>query len=102
MRAYIHTDVRMHSVYSDKIHFLQLYIKCSAAKSCPGTHTALQVPVVCTSLPRFMQSANTYLHSHALCTCVENSLRMKVVYRFMPPATWHVAESIRLEVIEDQ
>ena len=31
---------------SDKIHFPQLCIKCSLGKSCPGTHTALQVPMV--------------------------------------------------------
>ena len=30
---------------SDKICFLQLRIKCSVAKSCPGTHTALQAPM---------------------------------------------------------
>ena len=30
---------------SDKICFPQLCIKCGAAKSCPGTHTALQVPM---------------------------------------------------------
>ena len=27
---------------SDKIRFPQLWIKCGVAKSCPGTHTALQ------------------------------------------------------------
>ena len=31
---------------SDKICFPQLCIKCDVAKSCPGTHTALQVPMV--------------------------------------------------------
>ena len=30
---------------SDKIHFPQLCIKCGIAKSCPGTHTALQAPM---------------------------------------------------------
>ena len=41
-----------HSIQcSDKIRFPQLCIKCSVAKSCPGTHTALQVP-----MPRAMPS----------------------------------------------
>ena len=31
---------------SDKIRFPQLHIKCGVAKSCPGTDTALQVPMV--------------------------------------------------------
>ena len=31
---------------SDKICFPQLCIKCGLAKSCPGIHTALQVPMV--------------------------------------------------------
>ena len=30
---------------SDKIRFPQLRIKCGVAKSCPGTHTALQAPM---------------------------------------------------------
>ena len=34
---------------SDKIHFPQLRIKCSVAKSCPGTHTALQAPMILNS-----------------------------------------------------
>ena len=37
---------RMYSVQcSDKIRFPQLDIKCSVAKSCTGTHTALQAPM---------------------------------------------------------
>ena len=38
--------MRTHIQCRDKIHFLQLCIKCSVAKSCPGTHTALQVPML--------------------------------------------------------
>ena len=30
---------------SDKMRFPQLRIKCGIAKSCPGTHTALQAPI---------------------------------------------------------
>ena len=30
---------------SDKIRFPQLHMKCGIAKSCPGTHKALQVPM---------------------------------------------------------
>ena len=36
---------------SDKIRFLQLCIKCGIAKSCPGTHTALQAPMLLTPQP---------------------------------------------------
>ena len=35
---------------SDKIRFPQLYIKCGVAKSYPGTHTALQVPMLCSEV----------------------------------------------------
>ena len=44
---------RMYSVQcSDKIQFPQLRIKCGIAKSCLGTHTALQAPMesTCTSI----------------------------------------------------
>ena len=34
---------------SDKIRFPQLRIKCSVAKSCPGTHTVLQAPMILNS-----------------------------------------------------
>ena len=41
------THRRTYSIQcSDKIRFLQLRIKCSIAKSCLGTHTALQAPMM--------------------------------------------------------
>ena len=44
-RAYVMSDVRIaYSTCSDNM-LPQLRIKCGVAKSCPGTHTALQVPV---------------------------------------------------------
>ena len=56
MCAYTRTDVRSNSIQcqkwkcilslSDKIRFPQLCIKCGIAKSCPGTHTVLQVPML--------------------------------------------------------
>ena len=36
---------------SDKIRFPQLHIKCGIAKSCPGTHTALQALMLLTPQP---------------------------------------------------
>ena len=46
VRAYACTGVCIaYSECSDKIRFPQLHIKCGVAKSCPGTHTALQVPM---------------------------------------------------------
>ena len=42
MHAYECTDVRIAYSVVKKIHFPQLRIKCGVAKSCPGTHTALQ------------------------------------------------------------
>ena len=45
------THRRTYSVQcSDKICFPQLRIKCGIAKSCPGTHTALQAPMVLRNL----------------------------------------------------
>ena len=42
--AYAHTDI--HIAYSVVTKYvLQLCIKCGLAKSCPGTHTALQAPM---------------------------------------------------------
>ena len=42
----LRTHRRTYSVQcSDKIRFPQLCIKCGIAKSCPGTHTALQAPM---------------------------------------------------------
>ena len=55
---------------SDKICFLQLHMKCGIAKSCPGTHTALQVPmtqgngvVTCQLLGSTMQTEATACES---------------------------------------
>ena len=43
----IHTHRCTYSIQcSDKIRFLQLCIKCGVAKSCPGTYTALQAPIL--------------------------------------------------------
>ena len=51
MDAYAYTDVRIaYSVHpSNKIRFPKLRIKCGVAKSCPGTHTALQAPMLQTT-----------------------------------------------------
>ena len=47
--ACLHMHTRTYSVQcSDKIRFSQLRIKCGVAKSCPGTHTALQAPMATT------------------------------------------------------
>ena len=55
--AYASTDVRI--AYSDKIHFPQLRIKCGIAKTCPGTHTALQAPMIA-----WLHDGSTYSHMH--------------------------------------
>ena len=55
--AYVSTDVRI--AYSDKIHFPQLCIKCGIVKSCPGTHTALQAPMIA-----WLHDGSTYSHTH--------------------------------------
>ena len=45
MCAYARTDV--HIAYSKVTNTLpQLHIKCGITKSCPGTHTALQAPML--------------------------------------------------------
>ena len=46
--AQLHTCGRTYSVQcSDKKkRFPQMRIKCSVPKSCPGTHTALQAPML--------------------------------------------------------
>ena len=48
MHVYARTDVSVpySAQCSDKKGFLQLRIKFGVAKFCPGTHTALQVPMV--------------------------------------------------------
>ena len=40
--AYACTDIQKSAQWTDEIPFPQLRIKCGVAKSCPGTHTALQ------------------------------------------------------------
>ena len=45
--AYLRRHRRTYSIRcSDNIHFLRLRIKCGVAKSCLGTHTALQAPML--------------------------------------------------------
>ena len=50
--AYACTDVRKKGQCNDKIRFLELRIKCGIANSCPGTHTALQVPMHTCKFPQ--------------------------------------------------
>ena len=57
----------MYSVQcSDKICFPQLGIKCSVAKSCPGTNTALQAPMVPSIHVGNMSSSNILTTLHIL------------------------------------
>ena len=73
MRAYAHTDVC--TVYSDDtIRFPQLCIKCGVAKSCPGTHTALQPPMVKESL-----KLNKFQFSHCNSCTYWSSVQMRKV-----------------------
>ena len=44
--AHAYTDVRIAYNVVTKYVFPQLRIKCGVAKSCPGTHTALQAPMI--------------------------------------------------------
>ena len=44
-RAYAHTDVCIAVQCSDNT-LPQLHIKCGIAKFCPGTHSALQAPML--------------------------------------------------------
>ena len=48
MQRHMVTSIQHMQTYSvqcsDKIHFPQLCVECGVAKSCPGTHIALQAP----------------------------------------------------------
>ena len=57
----------MYSVQcSDKICFPQLGIKCGVAKSCPGTHTALQASMMSNIHVGNMSSSNILTTLHML------------------------------------
>ena len=67
--ARLRLNRRTYSVQcSDKIHFPQLRIKCGVAKSCPGTHTALQAPMEQTTT--FVEYCASFLIASMLVTLI--------------------------------
>ena len=81
MRRHVATSIysicvhrRAYSIlFSDKIHFPQLCIKCGVAKSCPGTHTGQQAPMEWAAYIYINDTSFNAIYAQMRCVCAIKS-----------------------------